>query len=211
MLSFRAPGSLRMTGAIPFSARRSFDLSSDGGQFRLLVPDGKVMRFFVGPVDAPAKSQNPRENLRPQPVIDSLRWLHGTLNKTSSGSGSGMRGSRVIVVDLPAARDGNVRRADIAFDLPSGTITGLTIHDTAAHAITEIRYVDWQEIVDRMSESAAACFPRRIFVNQSLQNLQIEMKILSLRLNPPIPPSRFQLVPPRGIPITPVGSLAKGK
>jgi hypothetical protein len=211
MLSFRAPGSLRMTGAIPFSARRSFDLSSDGGQFRLLVPDGKVMRFFVGPVDAPATSQNPRENLRPQPVIDSLRWLHGTLNKTLSGTGSGMRGPRVIVVDLPVARDGSVRRADIAFDLLSGTITSLTIHDMTARAVTEIHYADWQEIADRMNGSSSACFPRRIVVNQSLQNLQIEMKILSLRLNPAIPTSRFQLVPPRGIPVTPVGSLTKGK
>jgi hypothetical protein len=69
ILSFRAPASLRMTGVVPFSARRTFDIASDGREFRLLVPDGKIMRFFVGPVDAPPVSSNPRENLRAQPFL----------------------------------------------------------------------------------------------------------------------------------------------
>jgi outer membrane lipoprotein-sorting protein len=210
MLSFRSPGLLRMTGAIPFSARRSFDLSSDGGQFRLLVPDGKVMRFFVGPVDAPATSQNPRENLRPQPVIDALHWSRGTLDK-ASGTRVGVNGSRVIVVDLPAALDGSARKAEISFDLQHGAITNLTIHDTTARAISIIQYLDWQEIADRMNRSASVCFPRRIVVSQPRQDLQIEMKILSFRLNPQIPPSRFQLVPPIGIPVTRVTSAGTGK
>jgi hypothetical protein len=74
MLSFLAPNSLGMTGEIPLSGRRTFDLASDGREFRLLVPDGKFMRFLVGPVGAPANSPNPRENLRPQPLIDAFYW-----------------------------------------------------------------------------------------------------------------------------------------
>jgi hypothetical protein len=75
MLSFKSPKSVRMRGMVPFAGRRAFDLASDGREFELLFPDGNAMRFLAGPVDAPANSSNPRENIRPSVILEAIRWL----------------------------------------------------------------------------------------------------------------------------------------
>jgi len=92
ILTFRAPHCCALTGVVPFSARRTFDIASDGREFRLLVPDGKIMRFFVGPVDAPPISSNPRENLRPKPIVDALHWFPAKLVSAAALGGSGNGG-----------------------------------------------------------------------------------------------------------------------
>lgn len=102
LLSFLAPDFLRLTGEIPFSGRRSFDLASDGRELRLLVPDGKFMRFLVGPVDAPATSKNPRENLRPRPLVDALHWVAATLSPPIQSSGNEQGSHHSIAVNLAA-------------------------------------------------------------------------------------------------------------
>lgn len=111
MIEFRAPAWLRLTGVIPFTAKRTFDIASDGREFRLLVLDRNAMRLVVGPVDAPATAPN----------------------------------------------------------------------------------------------------PRRIAVIQPQQDIELEMKLLSLSLNPNIPPSKFRLAVPAGVPVTRVNETASAQ
>jgi hypothetical protein len=67
ILDFDEPNHLRVRGAVPFVARRGFEMASDGREFELLIPDKGRERFLVGSVDTPPDpAANPRENLRPQ-------------------------------------------------------------------------------------------------------------------------------------------------
>ncbi len=199
LLSFQAPASLRMTGVIPFSARRTFDLSSDGKEFRLLVPDGNLMRFFVGPVDAPATSSNPRENLRPQPIVDALHWFHAKLADTAAARNLKSANDRTIELELstptPVA-------AQAEFDLRNGTVSRFTILDGSKKMVIDIHYSDWQRLPVTEKADAPICFPKRIRVSQPQQNLLLEMKMVSFQMNLAIPGSQLQLLPPRGISVT---------
>jgi hypothetical protein len=209
MLSFRAPASLRMTGVIPFSARRSFDFASNAKEFRLLVPDGKRMRFYVGSIDVPPVSANPRENLRPQPIIDALNWTRGVLHIRVRGNESTTKGMRTIKVDLADATEAAAKTAEVDFAMANGTVTGITFRDARGSIVSVVHYADWQDLVNGDNGTGAVCFPRRIAVVQPQQDLQLEIKVLVLSVNPYIPPSRFDLSPPRGVPVTRLGSSEK--
>jgi hypothetical protein len=199
MVSFQAPAYLRMTGVVPFSARRSFDLASDGRELRLLVPDGKLMRFLIGPADAPATSKNPRENLRPRPLVDALHWpsaialLPGGAKPQEAGE------HQSVEVGLEPAMRGEARAARLDFDLQTGTLAAITISDASKQILSDIRYGDWRTVpgADR-----SVCYPRRVELTQPGQDLHLDLKIVAMQLNVPMSRMQFRLPPPRGIPVT---------
>ena len=202
ILTFRAPASLRMTGVVPFSARRTFDIASDGREFRLLVPDGKIMRFFVGPVDAPPVSSNPRENLRPQPIVDALHWFQARLVSAGAPGGSETGDVRALNVVLLGPREESRKTARLEFDLRGGTVSKVDIFDDAQKVVTELHYSNWQQVPVSGKPGNSICFPKQVLVNQQAQNLQLEIKTMSAELNGVLAPTQFQLTPPRGIPVT---------
>jgi hypothetical protein len=201
-IRFVAPATLRMTGMTPFSGRRTFDMSSDGRDFRLLAPDGNVMRFFVGPVDAPATSLDPRGNLRPEAVLEALHWLPAKLERQAGpGNAAADRSAKIEVELISPAPTGSVR-ADIEFDLRSGTVTRLDTLDAVGKVATEIDFNDWKRAEEYQGKAEPICFPRRMLVVQHEQDLQVEVKILSMEVNLPLSPLQLPLIPPRGIPVT---------
>jgi hypothetical protein len=202
ILTFRAPASLRMTGVVPFSARRTFDIASDGREFRLLVPDGKIMRFFVGPVDAPPVSSNPRENLRPQPIVDALHWFPARHVSAAAPGWSGTGNVRALNVVLLGLREDSRKTARLEFDLRAGTVTKIDIFDEAQKVVTELHYSNWQQVPVSGKAGNSICFPKQILVNRQVQNLQLEIKTMSAELNGVLASTQFQLIPPRGIPVT---------
>jgi hypothetical protein len=202
ILTFRAPASLRMTGVVPFSARRTFDIASDGRDFRLLVPDGKIMRFFVGPVDAPPVSSNPRENLRPQPIVDALHWFPARLVSAAAPGGSGTGDVRALSVVLLGPHEDSQKTARLEFDLRHGTVSKIDIFDDLRKIVTELQYSNWQQVPVSGKPGNSICFPKQVLVNQRAQNLQLEIKTMSVQLNTVLAPTQFQLIPPRGIPVT---------
>jgi len=205
VIEFRSPASLRMTGVIPFAARRSYDVSSDGRELRLLVPDGKVMRFYIGSIDAPTVSANPRENLRPQPLIDALHWPQGRLARRSRAEHA-RQPTRVIDLDLETSAQRDAKTAEVELDLERGIIVRLTLDDKLGRSITDVRYSDWQYLTQGGIGDARFCFPKRIDLVEPRQHLELQMKILSLALNPAIAPATFRLNPPHGVPVTRLGT-----
>jgi len=205
-ISFRSPASLRMTGVIPFSSRRTFDLSSDGREFRLLIPDRNKMRFIIGPVDSPVNSSDPRENIRPQMILEALRWLPARLLGSLAQRSVAKHGSKAIEVELRTST-GRSDIAQLEFDLNSGTLARLTISDAKDKNPIEVAYSDWQKVPDGEA-GGNSCFPKRIMVSQQ-QIQQLEMKFLSLQLNSPMLPSKFHVNPPPGIAVTRVGDGGK--
>lgn len=208
VIKFHVPASLRMTGVIPFAARRSYDVSSDGRDMRLLVPDGKIMRFYIGSVDTPAVSPNPRENLRPQPLIDALHWPQGSL--VTHASPSAQHKTRTILLNLNVRAQKEATTAEMEFDLERGTVARLTFDDKLGHPLSEVRYSDWRYMTQSNAGDAPFCFPKHIDLMESRQDLILQMEILSLALNPQIAPAEFRLNPPRGIPVTQLATNGAG-
>ncbi len=201
-IRFVAPATLRMTGVTPFSARRPFDMWSDGRDFRLLVPEGKVMRFIVGPVDAPATSADLRENVRPQAVLEALHWLPAKLESANESPSMKGNETETIEVELSGPLPGAHGKATLEFNLRSGTLSQLDYRDEANKVITAIFLSDWQRVPTTVGGEGASCFAKRMLVDQRQQDLQVELKMLSMQVNPQLSPLQLQLFPPRGIPVT---------
>jgi outer membrane lipoprotein-sorting protein len=202
---FQAPTFLRMTGVIPFSARRVFDMASDSRQFRLLVQEGNGMRMIVGPVDAPETSTNFKENIRPQMALEAIRFLPADLRSSGVPEPAKDAQSKTIGVELQTS-SGKRLPAQLEFDMSKGTLARLIISDPSGKQASEVDYSDWQKTAEPGKPDSQACFPRRIFVTQPDQNRKIEMKFMSIQLNVPVLPSQFQFVPPPGTTVTRVGA-----
>lgn len=198
-IQLQAPALMRMTGFVPFAESRAFDIASDGREFRLLVPVDREMRFLVGPVDAPANSPNPKENLRPQSLVDAFRWPNGTsLGITPAQPAS--RGVRVLGIQLLPLR-GVPRKGEVEFDLRNGTVSSLSIYGPDEGLISQTRYMDWEQAPDQAGGGEMDCYPRRIVLVQAKQHFQLDVRVLQLNLNPPMAKALFVLKPPRGIPV----------
>jgi hypothetical protein len=207
-IQFQAPALLRITGVIPFSDRE-IDMASNGSEFRLLVPVKRDMRFFVGSVDASADSPNPKENLRPQPLIDALRWPKGTPANAVEAQPADNTG-RILSIHLPTAR-GLPRTAQVEFDVRNGTVSALSIYGADARLLWVIHYSDWEEVPNQATGAVAGCYPRRIVLVQGQEDFQLDMRMLNLDLNPQIPTAHFLLNPPKGVPVVKLSSSgAKG-
>ena len=209
-IRFLAPSWLRMTGVVPFSARRTFDMWSDGKEFRTLVPEGKVMRFFVGQVDAPQTSADPRENVRPEAILEALHWIPARMSRTTGSPFRKGNQTETINVELTSPAPSGRVKANVEFDLRSGTVSRLEILDETGKVVATIDYSDWQKASATRGVEGAVCFPRRMFVDQKQEDLQVEMKILSLQVNSQLSPFQLQLFPPRGIPVTRVPAAPRG-
>jgi hypothetical protein len=208
LLDLVRPDLVRVTGAIPSMSSRGFEMASDGKEFRLLIPENGRRRFLVGPADAPAQSENPRENLRPQPIVDALLWRSGKLSRSSEGRVAGS-GDRTLKIDLPRARTGD-QTAEIEFDLKHATVSSLTVYDVEQTVVSEARYSEWAKIDSSPDEPAGGCFPRQIQFLEPAQNYEITLRILRVVFNLDVPKSSFHPSPPKGVPIVPVlGSPGK--
>ena len=195
-IQFQAPALLRMTGFVPFLGSREFDLASDGHEFRLLIPVDRKMKFFVGPVDAPATSTDAKQNLRPQPIIDAFHWPRGELD-ASAGARLSSRMSRTLNLLLSDA-SGKRRKGRVKFDMATGTVSSLEVSSPEFGLVIKIRYGDWEE-VENISDNVARCYPRQITISQPKDGVILELQILHSALNAQISAARFVLNPPRGI------------
>jgi hypothetical protein len=199
LLYFRAPAWLRSTGEVPFSNRRTVDLFSNGRDFWLLTPDGKRMRLFTGPVDAPPASSDASANLRPRPLIDALHWEAGTLSAAQSPAPPANGRTRTIELDLPAEAPFPARTAAVEFDLRAGVVDGVAIRDALQRQVLELHYSEWQ------TTDVNSCYPRHIGIVQPLGDRKLDIRIAVVRLNSRIEPGEFRMIAPIGVPVTQLG------
>ena len=95
--------------------------------------------------------------------------------------------------------------------LVANFVTSFMMNDAAGHVVTQIQYDDWQKIARESGGTELSCFPKRITIVQPRQDLQLEMKVMSVTINSPIPPQRFRLMPPGGVPVTRLGPPEPGR
>jgi hypothetical protein len=194
------PDLIRIRGIVQYGGSRAVELTSDGHQFGLLIPEGNGKVFLAGPIDAPPNSTNPKENLRPRPFIEALRWEEGTPRAETSADPAAS-GNRVLTIDVAPTEITPSRKVDVVFDLASGVVSSLTAYDSSGARIFEARYSDWRTATDPSSGVPIECFARHIVLDDLQQDYQVDLRISDLTLNATIPKSYFRPAPPRGVPI----------
>jgi hypothetical protein len=200
------PDLIRVTGVLRLTSSRGFEMTSDGHEFSLLVPEDDKKVFLVGPADAPAKSKVPRENLRPQPFLDALRWQEGKLRAPAGPEQTVNTATRILEIQLPPSRRG-ARTAKVEFDVRSGVVNSLAAYGDAGQLIYKAQYRGWKEMKTFSEKGPMGCFPRGIHLVRPDDDYELNLIITEIALNPDIPLSTFRPSPPRGIPIVPVDML----
>ena len=195
------PNLIHVTGVVPYEGNRAVELTSDGHQFGLLIPEGGKKVFLTGPIDAPPQSKNARENLRPRPFIEALRWEEGTLRAVTGRGPAKTSDTRTLTVDVVPTENTPSRKVDVVFDLAKGVVNTLTAYDSTGVPIFEARYGDWKTETDPSSGEIQECFARHIVLVELQQDYQLDIRISNLILNSPIPKSYFHPSPPHGVPI----------
>lgn len=195
------PNLIRITGVVPYQGSRVVELTSDGHQFGLLIPEGDQKVFLTGPIDAPPQSENVRENLRPRPFIEALRWDEGAARASVGTESANASDTRTLTVDVASTENTPTRRVDVVFDLTKGVVNTLTAYDNTGAPIFEARYENWRTENGPPDGVGAECFARHIVLLEHEQDYQLDIRITDLNLNPPIPKSYFHPSPPHGVPI----------
>jgi outer membrane lipoprotein-sorting protein len=197
------PDLVRVIGSVPAMSSRGFEMASDGKEFRLLIPEDGKRRFFVGPADAPAQSQNPRENLRPEPISDALLWREGKLFETSAPQVDPAE-DRTLKLAIGLTRVGE-QTAVVDFDLPRGVVKSVTVYDSAGTLVSRANYSDWAPTEPSPEEHiAGGCFPKQVQFLEPTQDYEIELRVLRVEFNSSLPKSSFHPSPPRGVPVVPL-------
>jgi hypothetical protein len=200
VIDFVQPNLVHVTGVVPFSGSRGFEMASDGHELRLLVPQNGKKTFLVGPIDAPVESQNARDNLRPESLINALHWQEGRLIAGTRLQGVHDANLRELKVDLPSSKAPG-RTAKIEFDLLHGQVDSVETYDAAGQLVSKTNYSDWQEAADSASGPSQGCLPHRIEFLQPKQDYEVTLRVSYIALNPEIPRANFHPAPPRGIPV----------
>ena len=145
------PNLIHITGIVPYEGSRVVELTSDGHQFGLLVPEGDEKVFLTGPIDAPPQSENARENLRPRPFIEALHWEEGTMRAATGTEPTSAPDTRTLTVDVAATENTPTRKVDVVFDLTKGVVKTLTAYDNTGAPIFVASYEDWKTETDPSS------------------------------------------------------------
>jgi outer membrane lipoprotein-sorting protein len=187
------PNLMRMSIKLPTPGAHGIEMSSDGGAFSLLLPDHGRNVLLIGPLDAAPQSENPLLNLRPQPLMDALRWQGVTSSSEKASRTGTVFGIRKLAVTLPTSPMGP-STADIEFDVSSGLVKSVATYDSVGRTVSEVRYSDWEPIKE--AQGRVVCFPRHLELARPLQDYEIALHILQIELNGEIPRSYFH----RGVP-----------
>jgi hypothetical protein len=199
LVDLEEPNLIRIMGVVPYQGSRAVELTSNGQQFGLLIPEGDEKVFLTGPIDAPPQSDNVRENLRPRPFIEALRWDDGTPRAVAATGPANAPGARTLTIDVAATENTPTRKVDVVFDLTRGVVDTLTAYNNMGVPIFKIHYEDWR--TETYPSDGTECFARHIVLVELQQDYQVDIRISHLILNPPMPKSYFRLSPPHGVPI----------
>ena len=204
IIDLMQPDMLRINGIVPYAGNRIVDLTSDGKDFGLLVPgEGDKKRFFFGPVDAPARAENPWENMRPGPFLLALRWEEGAIQTQARQQPGELKPAvATLDIDIPGHRRAMPSSVRAWFDLDQGVVNRLTVYDASDAPIFETYYSDWRTRTAPSGDGSDECYPRQIQIVDKRLRFEVEIHINEVTLNMDMPRSIFRLMQPRGVPMT---------
>jgi hypothetical protein len=206
-MDFEQPAWLRVTGVAPLAGTKLFDMASDGREFHLLAPDHDKLTLFVGPSESQPDFTAGRMNMRPQEFLDALRWEEGKLllNPESQPIFSPQLSS--IDIALPS-RAGTTASGKLHFNLAAGTVSSLEILNAAGVTISKLEYSEWRNSTGSDQQVDTFCYPYHVRVIHPVEDYQVEIKFVEVKLNPRLDRSGFRFHTPHGVPVVRVSETA---
>jgi hypothetical protein len=198
-VDFVSPALVRLSVPFPLTGARGFELTGDARRYSLLVPGLGGRTFFTGPVDAPARSSKPTENLRPLMLIEALRWPKA-IPADGAPTGSLSSSGTMVLKLVPLPDRTESRTAKIKLDPDKGTVSSLVILNSSGQLLSETNYAAWHRIEDS-PDASEICLPGTISIIQPGTPDSITLRILRVEWNATIPQRLFQPDPPKGVPI----------
>jgi len=194
------PAWIRVVGQAPVVGTDIFDMASDGKTFHMYIPSKK--RFLVGPASGGEAAKNAIENLRPQPLFDSLIWQKippedPVLIEEEDRDQPPAR--YYVLTALRRAGEQLEIERRIWFERSDLRVSRIEIYGRGGRLRSDIRYGDWRE------QAGGKSFPWRIVLWQPRAGYRLEIDLTRITLNPPVPPGRFTLAQPPGTERVPLG------
>lgn len=204
------PSDIRVIGQAPIVGTDIFDMESDGNTFHIFIPSKN--QYITGPASLERTSAKPIENLRPQHLIDAIFWqpipqkdlvlLEETQVPPSSFyvlsiahlTSSGDTSSANAAASSP---DWELARK-IWFDRSNLDVTRIQIFDAGGKLNSDVQYTGWDNF-------GVVRYPHQILLARPRSDYQLQIGIIKLTANEPIPAQRFVLQQPAGTQLVRVG------
>jgi len=204
-IRMRKPESLRVIGFLPVVHTRAFDMASDGGKFKLLIPPKNKAIEGTNAITKP--STNPIENMRPFIFSDSLlvrKIGPDDLLLVTSDSPTGVNPKtkklefqpEYLVTVLNREGGGNVLLAKRVIHF-----SRIDLRPIEEDIYGPDGQVQTQAIYGPKQTFGNVQFPGTVTIKWPLQEQQILITIEKLALNEPLDDATFQLEIPQGIPV----------
>jgi outer membrane lipoprotein-sorting protein len=191
------PAFIRVIGQAPVVGADIFDMVSDGQTFRMYVPSKK--QFLVGPARVEQPGTKAIENLRPQPIFDALLWPkigpEETVVLEQEFEEQPPERDYVLTV-LRRSGEGLEIDRRIWFDRSDLDVNRVEIFGPGGRLNTDIRYGGW---------SGEPAYPQRIVLWRPHEDYRLEIDVVRLTPNVPIPAKQFELEQPAGSTLVKVG------
>jgi hypothetical protein len=150
---YERPDKLRIIGQDPLMGSTIFDMVSRGREFRLYIPSKR--RFIVGDNDAPAKSKNDLENMRPVAFLTALLVNPPDPETEITLLEDGANQNAAVYILLMIRRDGEQYRLvrNITFDAYTLQIGGQNTFGSSGRIIRTGRAMDRYRFRQRLISS----------------------------------------------------------
>ena len=204
----REPESLRVIAYLPVVHTPAFDMASDGPTFTLVIPPRN--RTIEGPNTVGQSSSNSMENLRPYMFVDSmvLPPIRPDDLLSVTGDSTTILNPKTRKLELRpdylltvSDRQGN---SNILFTKRVIRFSRVDLRPVEEDIYGSDGQVQTQALYGPLQAFGTEQFPGTITIKWPLQEQQILITILTLRINPTNPPvtdDQFQLRVPSGMSI----------
>lgn len=193
---FQRPDNIRILGQDPVVSSTIFDMVSGNNKFRVSIPSKKL--FLVGSNDAPPRTDNKLENLRPTAFLTSL--LIDPPQAPTDYALLDNDTERSVYIVLVIRRNLDERKSQdefllvrsIFFDRHTLEITQQKTFDQTGTLVGDTRYSQWQTY-------DGVPFPSQMDIQRPKENYEVQLSVLSMKINSPdVSPAKFVLEQPPG-------------
>ena len=173
---FRKPDDIRILAQDPLLATTIVDMVSSGNEFRVYIPHKK--RFIIGSNNAPEKSENKLENLRPVAILTSL--IIQPLDPRNDLTVLEDDSEREQYILLVVRRDNEqlVLIRNIYFDRYTLQVIRQRTFDASGSIVSDSEYSDWKSY-------DGVAFPAQIDIRRPKENYEVQLSLVTMKMNSP--------------------------
>lgn len=193
---FLRPDSIRVIGLDPIvHSSTIFDMVSVGNDFRVSIPSKDA--FIEGSNNAPPKSKNKLENLRPEAFLNSLIVAPPSPGEQTVLEDETNENVALYNVLMLREQDGQLLLdRSVAFDRYTLQISRQVSFNAEGTIVSETRYLDWKTFDKTL-------YPSTIELRRPLEGYEVTIDVIDLKVNTQeVTAAKFILEQPPGTKLT---------